>query len=58
LGVNYTVLRKWSTNFALGAQGSVYRTDDELYPVYGKNPLAAEVYLRISPAIMNTMNSK
>ncbi|HEX8040953.1 MAG TPA: hypothetical protein VF490_17470 [Chryseosolibacter sp.] len=52
LGINYTFLRQCNTNFALGAQGTLYSADKRLDPVYGNNPKALEVYLRISPAIM------
>ncbi len=58
LGANYTILRQLNTNFAIGAQGSIFMADDSLDPVYGKNPMSAEVYLRISPALMNMSNMK
>ena len=53
LGVNYTILRQLKTNFAIGAQGSLFMADASLDPIYGKNPMSAEVYLRISPTLMN-----
>jgi hypothetical protein len=53
LGVNYTILRKLKTNFAIGAQGSLYSADNRLDQVYGKNPKSFETYLRISPQLMN-----
>jgi hypothetical protein len=53
LGVNYTILRKLKTNFAIGAQGSIYSADNRLDPIYGKNPKSFEAYLRISPQLMN-----
>jgi hypothetical protein len=52
LGVNYTILREHKTNVAVGAQGSLYMTEAELDPVYGKNPISGEIYLRISPSLM------
>ncbi|MEX2235105.1 MAG: hypothetical protein WD824_23280 [Cyclobacteriaceae bacterium] len=52
IGANYTLLRQWNTNFALGAQGSVYFAESALDAVYGQNPMSLEVYLRISPALM------
>jgi hypothetical protein len=52
LGTNYTVLRQLSTNFALGVQGSLFAAEQALDPVYGNNSLSAEVYLRISPRLM------
>lgn len=55
LGVNYSIFRSMNTNFALGAQGSVFSADSELDEIYGKNPMALELYLRISPQLM-TMN--
>jgi hypothetical protein len=55
LGINYTLLRQLKTNFALGAQGSIFMADSSLHPIYGKNPMAAEIYLRISPTLMKTM---
>lgn len=53
LGVNYTVLREINTNFALGVQGSLYKTTEDLEPIYGKNPMALEIYIRISPTQIN-----
>ena len=52
LGVNYTILREYKTNVAVGAQGSLYMTEAALDPVYGKNPISGEIYLRISPSLM------
>ncbi len=53
LGFNYTVLRQWNTNLAAGVQGTVYSADRSLDPIYGNNPKSLEIYLRISPALMN-----
>jgi hypothetical protein len=58
LGLNYTILRQWKTNLAVGAQGTLYAADKRLDPFYGNNPTALEIYLRLSPALMNTMNMK
>jgi hypothetical protein len=52
-GVNYTVLRQFKTNLAIGAQGTLYAADKRLDPTYGHNPKSLEIYLRISPTIMN-----
>lgn len=52
IGANYTILRKLDTNFSLGAQGSVYMAESALDPIYGNNPAAFQIYLRISPALM------
>jgi len=53
LGINYTFLRQFKTNLAVGAQGTFFAANTSLDPIYGKNPMSAEVYLRISPALMN-----
>jgi len=52
LGLNYTILRKAQTNFSIGAQATLYKPDNALEDIYGKNPFAAELYLRVSPALM------
>lgn len=52
LGVNYTILRECKTNLAIGAQGSLYMADSILDPIYGKNPMSAEIYIRMSPSLM------
>jgi hypothetical protein len=54
-GMNYTVLQQWNTNVAIGAQASWYAPDASLDPIYGNNPMSAQVYIRISPALMNIM---
>jgi hypothetical protein len=56
IGVNYTVLREWNTNFSLGAQGSLYAAGSELDPIYGNNPTSLQVYLRMSPTLMLSNN--
>lgn len=53
LGLNYTILRHWDTNLAIGAQGTLYSADSRLDLVYGNNPKSLEIYMRISPALMN-----
>ena len=58
LGLNYTLLRQWNTNLALGAQGTLYSADSRLDPVYGNNPKSVEIYLRISPALMDVNQMK
>ena len=52
LGMNYTLYTWQKTNFALGAQSTLYMSDDRLDPIYGHNPLSLEFYLRVSPALM------
>lgn len=53
LGLNYIILREWNTNLAIGAQGTLYGADERLDPIYGNNPKSLEIYLRISPTLMN-----
>ena len=53
LGLNYTILRQRNTNLAVGAQGTMYAADERLDPIYGNNPKSLEIYLRISPTLMN-----
>lgn len=54
LGVNYTILRQRKTNLAMGAQGTLYTASKKLDAIYGNSPKSLEVYIRISPALMNT----
>lgn len=51
-GVSYDVLRRLGTNLAVGAQLSVFHADSRLDNLYGQNPLAAQVYLRLYPGLM------
>jgi hypothetical protein len=57
IGTNYTVLRMFQTNLSVGVQGSIYMAESRLDLVYGNNPLAGQVYLRITPALMRTAMS-
>ena len=56
LGVNYDVLQLAKTRLSAGTQFSYYNADERLNPLYGKNPMAVEVYLRIYPALMKVHN--
>jgi hypothetical protein len=58
LGLNYTILRQWNTNLALGAQGTFYAADQRLDPIYGNNPKSLEIYLRVNPGLMNMKKMK
>jgi hypothetical protein len=58
LGLNYTILKQWNTNMTLGAQGTLYAADQQLDPIYGNNPKSLEIYLRISPGLMNMKKMK
>lgn len=53
LGIQQSLFNALKTNVALGVQGSLYSTPDQLEELYGKNPLALEVYLRIYPGRMS-----
>lgn len=52
LGANYSIFRQWNTDVAVGAQGTWYGTPTALNPVYGRNPLSGQVYMRIIPALL------
>lgn len=52
VGASYDLLHIKPVNIAIGGQLSVYHTDSKLDELYGKNPLAGEVFLRIYPALM------
>ncbi len=51
-GASYDALTTGKTKFALGGQLSVFHPDDRLSSIYGSNPVAGQVYLRIYPAAM------
>jgi hypothetical protein len=40
------------TNISVGAQTTLYVVSDDLKDLYGKTPVAGEIYLRISPGLM------
>jgi|GEM_PF-152979 len=52
LGFNYDLLHVSKTRIALGSQLTFYNEDKKLYNLYGKNPMAFEVYFRIYPGLM------
>lgn len=52
-GVSYDFLNIGQTKTALGAQLTLYKLATPLYSLYGKMPLAGEVYVRIYPKIMS-----
>jgi hypothetical protein len=51
-GASYDVLNIGKTKIALGGQFSFYNPDKRLSSLYGDNPLAGQVYLRIYPRAM------
>lgn len=52
LGVNYDLLNIGKTRLAGGGQFTLYHADERLNTLYGKNPMAYEIYLRIYPSRM------
>lgn len=52
LGAAYDVFKIAQLNLAAGAQGTLYDADDMLNGLYGANPMAAEIYLRLYPTLM------
>lgn len=52
LGINYDVIQLANTRLSAGTQFSYYHADEKLNNLYGKNPMAFEVYLRIYPSLM------
>jgi hypothetical protein len=51
-GVNYDLIQLAKTRLAFGSQYTFYHADKRLNSLYGKAPMAFEVYLRIYPAVM------
>lgn len=51
-GFNYDLFRFGKARLAGGSQFTIYHADDRLNSLYGKNPMAIEVYLRFYPSIM------
>ena len=52
LGLNYDLFKIGKLNLAAGAQITCYSADSRLNSLYGKNPMAGEVFLRLYPGIM------
>lgn len=52
LGVNYDVVNLKKFRGAIGGQVSFYHTGTALNNLYGKNPVGAQVFFRIYPALM------
>lgn len=52
IGASYTFLSIRKTKIAAGGQFSMYTSGKQLSSLYGRNPMAFEVYLRIFPALM------
>jgi len=52
VGFNYDLLKIGKANLAAGSQFSVYSSSSKLNNLYGKNPMAFEVFLRLYPGLM------
>jgi len=52
LGANYDLLQVHKTKIAIGSHFTFYKEAQKLYSLYGKNPTAFEVYIRIYPSRM------
>jgi hypothetical protein len=52
LGLNYDLLKLSKTKISIGSQFTLNDNDKKLYSLYGKNPIAFEVYLHIYPGLM------
>jgi hypothetical protein len=52
LGINYDLLQVNKTKIAVGSHYTFYNESSGLYNLYGKNPSAFEVYVRIYPSMM------
>lgn len=51
-GFNYDLLSVNKVKLSAGSQFTFYHADKKLDPLYGKNPMAVEVFLRIYPSLM------
>jgi hypothetical protein len=52
VGFNYDLLKIGQTRIAGGGQFTFYHEDQKLNSLYGKNPMAFEVYIRVYPGMM------
>jgi hypothetical protein len=52
IGANYDLLQLHKTKIAVGSHFAFYNDPSKLYSLYGKNPVALELYLRIYPSRM------
>lgn len=58
LGFNYDLVKLGGSRLAGGGQWTLYHADERLNSLYGKNPMAVEVYLRLYPAMMRMKMKK
>lgn len=52
LGLNYDIIQTGIFRGAGGAQTTLYAADPKLDNLYGKNPVAAQIYLRFYPSLI------
>jgi hypothetical protein len=52
LGANYDMFELRNTRVAGGAQWSIYSAPSALDDIYGSNPMAMQLYIRIYPSLM------
>jgi hypothetical protein len=57
-GASYDIFTAGKTKFAIGGQFTFYSPDKRLTELYGDNPVAAQVYLRMYPRAMGTRDGK
>lgn len=55
LGLSYDVIQSKALRVSIGAQGSYYCQDPDLYPLYGKNPMSGQVFVRLYPSRMKAV---
>lgn len=55
IGANRQVAKLGTVNLHLGAQASLFRGSSDLHPFYGELPVSGQVYLRVFPDLMRTM---
>lgn len=53
LGIQHNLFSLLKTNAAVGVQGTFYSAPNTLDGLYGENPYALQVYLRIYPGLMS-----
>jgi len=52
IGANYDLLNIGKARLATGSQFTLYHADSKLNSLYGNNPMAIQVYLRLYPGLM------
>ena len=58
VGGSYDILQVGQTKLAIGGQATIYSPDKKLSDVYGDNPVAGEIYLRIYPRVMGQKSGR